>query len=186
MATIDSAITTQWLPPLSQYTSSASRAATPENASGHQFVAWPAAVFAGTDSARIAAPSPSDSKASISCGRTPGTCVTVNDRCVRLKSSAATPAMPPSLLRIRPSSVGQSIFAMVSTVVSWADGPSIRVARISTAASACSIGASDGNVCSTVNTRCSRLNPRVKTPSMPPSFCRIMASSVGQSMFSMR
>lgn len=185
METRASTTTAQWNPSLTQYTPSASTAVMPETAIGHQWVfcagAWRSrgvSVFCTSVSM------PSDSMASTAGLIASGACRTVSVRCIRLNSRPCTPGMPCSLPRIRPSSVGQSIFAMRSTVVtacaSW------RSARMPMEASALSIAAVDGNVCWTPSTRCIRLKSIVITPGSLPSRSRISASSVGQSMFSMR
>ena len=49
----------------------------------------------------------------------PGVWTTVSMRCIRLNSSVATEAMPPSFLRISVSSVGQSICMMRKAERSW-------------------------------------------------------------------
>lgn len=54
------------------------------------------------------------------------------------------------------------------------------------AVSACSTGNNEGSSCRTAKVRCIRLNSRPTTPASPTSLPRISASSVGQSMFSMR
>ena len=127
---------------------------------------------------------PSDSMASTAGLSASGVWRTVKVRCIRLKSKPCTPGMPSNLPRIRLSSVGQSILAIRSTVVApWR--PS-RTARIPMDASAFSMGSMDGKVCWTPSTRCIRLKSSAVTPGSLPKRSRINASSVGQSMFSIR
>ncbi len=160
-----------------------------EMPSGHQLVGvvtGDADGDAATALSSTCASNPSACSATSTSGRTPSAWRTDNVRCIRLKSRLATPATVPSLLRINASSVGQSILAMDSLVVCPADASSMRTACMPMAFSACSTGDSEGNSCRTAKVRCIRLNSRPTTPARPASLLRISASSVGQSMFSMR
>lgn len=97
----------------SHVTASDAAAATPAIASGHHG----RGASAGMDGApRPVAPVsarsgviPSERIAPTMPASAPGACSTVSIRCIRLNSSAATSAIPPSFLRISVSSVGQSI-----------------------------------------------------------------------------
>ena len=147
MATTASATTTQWLPPLSQYTTSASVAVTPDTASGHQFVRAGACASAaeGAEEVRTSASKPSDFRAASTLGSASGVCATCSLRWTRLNSRFATPGTPASLPRINASSVGQSICWMDNQVLCWAAFSSIRTARIPMADNASSIGRNEAS-----------------------------------------
>ena len=51
----------------------------------------------------------SDCKAATIFGKAAGAWLTVNTRAIKLNCKSSTPSMPASFLRIKPSSVGQSI-----------------------------------------------------------------------------
>ena len=76
---------------------------------GHQGLAGSVAGSAWADApSAISGVKPSERTAARIGPMACGVWVTVSTRCIRLNSSAVTPAIPPSFLRSRPSSVGQS------------------------------------------------------------------------------
>ena len=122
---------------LAQCTASDAMAATPARARGHQGFESSGVGSSCADSPwAISGVKPSERTAArigpIACGAW----VTVSTRCIKLNSKLVTPATPPSFLRSRPSSVGQSICKIRIGVCT----PSAPTIRLLTGAIVCDVG----------------------------------------------
>ncbi len=134
-ATASAAVTPQCQPAKCENSDSA--ASTPAPPISHQFTRLAAAGVPAAPSAKGSGVMSSDLMAAMTRSSAPSACTTVSTRCIRLKSSACTTSRPSSFLRIRVSSVGQSICPMRNRASAW-PGPAVSVAApLADAVNAC-------------------------------------------------